>query len=130
MNQEKILQIVAAYRSPFDPENKIRKKRYEEGLQTAEEYEYVTIAINGVWGGRKKDGASVGSYEKLGFHACTADFLQGILESGVQVIDYRVKNGYHSCSCGWYGLEGSLIENKQFCPRCGRKPLPNIEEGE
>jgi len=36
-----------------------------------------------------KDGSSMTSYEKIGYHANTAGLLQGFLESGVVIKVYR-----------------------------------------
>lgn len=65
------------------------QEQYAEGLRLGAEMEYISISINGVWGGRTKDGASIQSYEKIGYHRSTGALMRGFLDSGVAVFVYR-----------------------------------------
>jgi len=58
---------------------------YEEGRNYAGFMEYVTISVNNVWGGYTKDGGSLQSYEKIGYHRGSADFLAGMVDAGCPV---------------------------------------------
>jgi hypothetical protein len=80
--------VVAAVRG-FPTEAKMHAKRFADGLDYAEEMESVTIATNNVWGGRAKNGASVSSYEKIGYHAGSEAFLRGLVFAGCPVCVYR-----------------------------------------
>ena len=53
----------------------------------------MSISENGVWGAQLKDGSHLSSYEVLGYHACTADLLRGLLDSGVPIRVYRRHGG-------------------------------------
>lgn len=66
---------------------------FERGVKTGESMEYVAIAVNNVWGGRSKDGAGVSSYEKIGYHAGSVDFIKGVLSTGCPVRVYRYRYG-------------------------------------
>jgi len=64
-------------------------KKYEEGKQQGANSCVVTIAVNDVWGATEWRGASVSSCEKIGYHAGSAAFLRGVLESGCVVVVVR-----------------------------------------
>ena len=70
-----------------------RPADFERGVETAGKMECITIAVNNVWGGRSKDGASVSSYEKIGYHAGSIDFIKGALSVGCPVRAYRWRYG-------------------------------------
>jgi hypothetical protein len=74
------------------------QKQYEKGLQYGRDAVKVTIGVNSVWGATMKDGGHVGSYEKIGYHACTADLLQGFIDSGVPIYVYRWIDGLDKCT--------------------------------
>jgi len=63
---------------------------FERGQKTGAEMEVVTIAINNVWGGRTKDGGHVASYEKIGYHAGSVEFIRGVLDAGCKIVKYFV----------------------------------------
>jgi len=71
-------------------------KAYQRGLQDGPTFRSVTIAVNNVWGASCRDGGNLSSYEKVGYHAGSVDFIKGILDSGCPVRVYRD---------GWVGLE-------------------------
>ena len=73
----------------------VGEEKYADGLKTGKNAETVYVAINNVWSARMKDGSSLQSYEKLGYHGRTSDFWRGILESGCSIVVYRSgsKNG-------------------------------------
>jgi hypothetical protein len=67
----------------------LKNAHYMRGMFAGDEMESVTIAVNNVWGGRGKDGASVQSYEKIGYHAGSTDFIRGVLAAGCPVRVFR-----------------------------------------
>ena len=68
-------------------------KDYDRGLTDGAAMEVCTIAINNVWGGRRKDGGHVASYEKIGYHAGSLDFIRGVFDAGCRVVKYFVQDG-------------------------------------
>ena len=71
----------------------IAKKRYDEGLNFKLNHhgiDYVTIARNGVWSA-SGDGIFASSYEKIGYHTRSNSFYEGLLDSGIEIRDLRVK---------------------------------------
>ena len=62
---------------------------FDRGREMAGRMEYVTIAVNNVWGGRSKDRGSVSSYEKIGYHSGSVDFIVGVVSTGCPVYVYR-----------------------------------------
>lgn len=82
--------------TPFDgmPSNlENREKRYQDGLKVGKDAKAVVVGPTDVWSAQMKDGASLQSYERIGYHANTKAFWQGVLDSGVKVIVYRVVEG-------------------------------------
>ena len=77
---------------------------FAKGVGYADEMEYVSIPVNNVWGGRAKDGGSVSSYEKVGYHAGSVDFIVGVLCGGCPVYVYRADDDSRIIQ---YQLEGS-----------------------
>lgn len=67
------------------------EEQYRNGLRIGNECEVISIGISGVWGGTPKTGGSLSSYERIGYHANTADLLRGFLASGARVHVYRWK---------------------------------------
>lgn len=80
----------------------LKRAHYARGLSQGNEMESITIAVNNVWGGRAKDGASVQSYEKIGYHAGSTDYIRGVLSSGCPVRVFRATGNGISI----YELEG------------------------
>ena len=77
--------------SPEQAENS-----YHKGLVEGPTFQAVTIATNNVWGADCKNGSSLSSYEKIGYHAGSVSYIKGILDSGCPVRVYRD---------GWVDLE-------------------------
>ena len=74
---------------------------FARGVDVADEMESVTIAVNNVWGGTSKNGGSVTSYEKIGYHAGSIDFIKGVLSTGCPVKVFR---------CGGDGISTFELE--------------------
>lgn len=74
------------FRSPLEslmaPEKRedYAAKRRAEGAKLAPTH-VMHVAGNGVWSARHKNG-HVDSYEKIGYHTCAEQLLQGFLEAG------------------------------------------------
>lgn len=69
--------------------DKIKEEHRQRGIQIGNEHEYITIAVNNVWGGRTKDDGQTQSYEKIGYHSGTYDFLKGLCDSNVTIYVVR-----------------------------------------
>jgi hypothetical protein len=67
-----------------------QSKQYQHGLDIGRNASSVHIAVNSTWSARMKDGASLSSYEGIGYHACTADLLRGFIDSGVRIVVHRL----------------------------------------
>jgi len=68
-------------------------ERYNKGLNLKLDHpsiNYITIARNGVWSA-SGDGICVMSYEKIGYHTGSNSFYEGLMESGIEIRDLRVK---------------------------------------
>lgn len=63
-----------------------RTDHYDRGYMTGKKHAVITIALNDTWGGTTRDGGHTTSYEKIGYHAGSVDFLDGVLASGCPVI--------------------------------------------
>jgi len=63
--------------------------KYQKGLEVGQRSTYVFISGNGTWGARGRDGSQTTSYEGIGYHAGTAHFWRGVLDSGVPICIYR-----------------------------------------
>ncbi len=70
--------------------------RFNDGVVVGNNAERVTIAINNVWGARNKDNSNTPSYEKIGYHSGSVDFITGVLKSGCPVIAYRADGAHVS----------------------------------
>lgn len=69
---------------------------YARGVKTAEEMDYVAIAINNVWSGNIKSGGRCFSYERVGISDDSVEFLTGLLSANCPV--------YARFSDGWYQI--------------------------
>lgn len=128
MEQSKIDEIVEAYATDYDnwPQNRqVKQEQYERGQKYARECVYIAISVSGCWSARRKDGASVQSYEVIGRHAHTNQLVKAWLESGIPVRDHRYRLGYYSCPCGNSAPVDRLEDGR--CPICRSKPFPTIE---
>ena len=73
----------------WDKRPDAKKLAYEKGLKTGREATKFSVAVNNVWSCDCKNGGFLSSYEKLGYHAHTASFFRGVLDSGCPVYVYR-----------------------------------------
>jgi len=64
-------------------------QQYTKGLDIGRKANLVSISIYGSWTAQMKDGGSMTSYEKIGYHANTADLLRGFIDSAVPIKVYR-----------------------------------------
>ena len=78
-----------AFRMTMDrPGDAYAIKQYFHGLEIGQTYNEFHIAINNAWSASDKR-RNCFSYEKLGYHRATAELFQGILDSGIKIIDHR-----------------------------------------
>ena len=66
---------------------------FERGEKTGRDMVQVSIAVNNVWGGRSRSGGSVSSYEKLGYHTGSLEFIRGVFSVGCRVVKYSWVGG-------------------------------------
>lgn len=69
----------------IDPDS----RDYQRGLAQGRKSTEVGICANGTWYARGKDSSSTTSYEGIGYHAGTANFWAGVLDSGCAVYVHR-----------------------------------------
>ena len=69
------------------------KERREDGINIGLCSDYVSIGINNVWGASGKDGSRTSSYERIGYHTGSVDFIGGVLSTGCPVYVYREVDG-------------------------------------
>jgi len=89
----------ADFSSPFDSlhiKGDYPVKQTADGAKMATEGLTLHIGVNGVWSA-SKPGQQVQSYEKLGYHACVNNLVQGFLEAGGKCV-------FH----GFKGIEGEV----------------------
>jgi len=67
---------------------------YDKGVAYADEMVYLAIAANNVWSGQASNGGYVSSYEKIGYHAGSVDFIIGAMAGGCPVYAYH-DGGWH-----------------------------------
>jgi hypothetical protein len=70
---------------------------WKRGIMRGDEMVYITIAGNNVWGGETHSGGCVSSYEKIGYHSGSVDFIAGAIASDCPVYAY--------CEDGWRRVE-------------------------
>lgn len=64
-------------------------EKMQEGYNVGKSALTVSFDHRGVWGATLRNGGCVTSYEGIGYHALTSDFLAGILASKCRVVVYR-----------------------------------------
>ena len=90
-----IKELIADFEGwPTSPDQ--AEKSYRKGREDGPTFMVVSIAANNVWGASCRDGGNLSSYERIGYHAGSVDFIKGVLDSGCPVRVYRD---------GWYELE-------------------------
>lgn len=62
---------------------------YFRGIKKGKTSAYVNVAVNNVWSDN-----CISSYEKIGFHTGSADFISGVLDSGCPVYVHRDDGQY------------------------------------
>jgi hypothetical protein len=74
---------------PIEREN----ANFKRGEDLGDEADYVTISVNNVWGGRTTHALGytghISSYERIGYHSGSNDFIAGVLRSGCPVFVYH-----------------------------------------
>jgi hypothetical protein len=74
------------FRTPYDAKQPdYCQQQYDEGLKIGSNARCIIINYNSVWNSSNKDNSHILSYEKIGYHAGTADLLHGFLDSEVQI---------------------------------------------
>jgi hypothetical protein len=79
------------FKTPNDglPPPGYAEEQYRTGRRVSEESTEIIIAVNGVWGAFGKDGSSTVSYERIGYHSCTAPLLRGFLDGPAEIVVCR-----------------------------------------
>lgn len=87
-----------AFTSPFDVMHTgaLQEKQAAEGAKLASDGLTLHIGVNGVWSASKPN-QHVSSYEKLAYHACVAQLVEGFLKAGGKCL-------FH----GFRGIEGEV----------------------
>lgn len=68
------------------------QKQYQRGLEVGKEYSLIVIGPQSVWSGHEpynKQSSYIESWEGIGYHACTANLLQGFLDSPARIVVHR-----------------------------------------
>jgi len=68
-------------------------KRYADGKDYANQLAYMTLSDSNCWSGPTNNGGWCSSYECIGYHSGSVDFLAGALDAGCAV--------YAHCEDGW-----------------------------
>ena len=69
--------------------------RYDDGKETGHDADYITLSVSNVWGGKTTSSGYPGhisSYERIGYHPGSVDFITGVLDSGCPVYVYRAED--------------------------------------
>lgn len=83
-----ILTLAQLLRDQYYKTGRRDGQHYARGIKAGREHNGVTVADNNVWGGQTRDGGCTSSYEKIGYHAGSVDFILGVLDSGCPVRAY------------------------------------------
>jgi len=83
-----------SFRTPFDGQHTggYAVEQYNKGRTLGSQGYTLVIAVNKVWSAVRLGSdidSRISSYEKLGYHACTADLLQGFLDSQAPIYAYN-----------------------------------------
>jgi hypothetical protein len=63
---------------------------WQDGYNCGKLAEEINIAINNVWSACMKNGGTMQSYERIGYHAKSGDRLNGMIASGATIKVHRV----------------------------------------
>lgn len=87
------------YVTPFDAwrENRdYHQAQYDKALKMAQQGAIIHISVTGGWSAEippqhayQTGYSSVTAYERIGYHACTADLIRGWQDGGAPIIDWR-----------------------------------------
>jgi len=78
------------FRTGYDTCHKCGLRRYLDARAQCDDYSEIHIGINDTVSAGLKNGGHSSTYEKLGYHAYSSEFLRAILDSGCRVIVHRV----------------------------------------
>ncbi len=80
------------FRTAWPHEPGRAEHRYQKGLMECEDYVEIYIGINDTVSAKLASSyyGTMQGYEKLGYHACSDQYLRAILDSGKPVWVYRV----------------------------------------
>lgn len=67
---------------------KYAEEQYQKGLDHGIKGWLISIDVDGRWSA-SRDGVHITSYERIGYHACTADLVRGWVDGGAAIHDYR-----------------------------------------
>ena len=67
--------------------------RFADGVAVGKRSKSVTIALNNMWSAKGKDASRTQSYERIGYHGGSVDFLAGVFASGCPVTVIRDVQG-------------------------------------
>ena len=72
------------------PENKEDKdQQYKYGLKISNEAKTIYISDSCCWSAAMKDGSFLSAYERVGYHSCTSQLLQGFLDGSAEIVVSR-----------------------------------------
>lgn len=98
------------FRTQFDliPANAgLGAQRYAEGLEIGAASLRIEIDYTSKWCAVRQTGLTLGS-ERIGYHACTADFLRGLLVSGVEI---RVQRAMDDLVDEWTVIQCAAVRS-------------------
>ena len=76
------------FKTDFDTKENVQNQ-YRLGFSLGNRSKTIYISVNSTWSADLEDGGHIVSYERIGYHCCTKDLLQGFLDSNCEIIVYR-----------------------------------------
>lgn len=67
------------------------ERQFAAGEKLAKEGFVMTIGQSGTWAASRSKDSTIVSYERVGYHACTADFLRGFLSAKGKCLFYNFR---------------------------------------
>jgi hypothetical protein len=84
----------ASFENGFPVSAEYAREQFEAGLAVGNDFDYVVVSVRDTWGAGMDDGSrSCSAYERLGYHAGTADLWRGVLSSGTRIKVCRYIDG-------------------------------------
>lgn len=82
---------------------------FKRGIEAGLSHRTISIAMNNTWGGKtRKDDGCTSSYETIGYHAGSVEFLDGVLATDCNVVRaVPILNSFQ-----WISLESNPFDNK------------------